>query len=193
MNEDARTWVAAWLRQGDEASARALMAHYYPFVAALIQRHMPDPNGREDMALRTFTRFFSKADRWDATKPLEPWLARIAINLCRDHYRSIQCRPELRWSDLSDAEREAFDATLANAESTPEALPDDSRCLLLRLLDTLNADDRMVVSLLYLDQKSTEEIAAITGWSRVLVKVRAFRARHKLRTALEKLERHPTS
>ena len=99
----------------------------------------------------------------------------------------------MRWSDLSDAEREAFDATLANAESTPEALPDDSRCLLLRLLDTLNADDRMVVSLLYLDQKSTEEIAAITGWSRVLVKVRAFRARHKLRTALEKLERHHTS
>ncbi len=59
---------------------------------------------------------------------------------------------------------------------------------MLRLLDSLGADDRMVLSLLHLDAKATDEIAALTGWSRTLVKVRAFRARGKLRAAFEKLE-----
>jgi RNA polymerase sigma-70 factor (ECF subfamily) len=40
--------------------------------------------------------------------------------------------------------------------------------------------------LLDLEQRSTTEIAALTGWSRALVKVRAFRARMRLRAVVRR-------
>ncbi|MBT5902666.1 MAG: RNA polymerase subunit sigma-24, partial [Opitutaceae bacterium] len=48
--------------------------------------------------------------------------------------------------------------------------------------------DRMIIQMVDLEQKSLAEVAAETGWNTTLVKVRAFRARRKLRTLLEKLE-----
>lgn len=187
-DSETRAWMAAWLHRSDEEAARALMAAFYPFVVSLIRRHVIDHGAVEDLAQQTFVRCFAKAAQWDQRKPLEPWIARIAINLCRDHYRARRVRPELRWSDLTEGEQEAMESTLVATESSPDTLNDDSRALMLRLLDTLSADDRMVLSLLHLEHQSTDAIAALTGWSRTLVKVRAFRARRKLRAAFEQLE-----
>lgn len=187
-DSESRAWMRAWLQHGDEAAARALMEEHYPFVMSLVRRHVPDHGTAEDLAQQTFVRCFARAAQWDDTKPLEPWLARIALNQCRDHYRALRVRPELRWSDLPEGERQALDATLVSAAPPPDALADDARALMLRLLDTLGADDRMVLSLVHLGGKTTEQIAALTGWSRALVKVRAFRARRKLRSAFERLE-----
>ena len=64
----------------------------------------------------------------------------------------------------------------------------DARSLMHKLLETLSANDRLILSLLHLEEKSLEEIAKITGTSRIVVKVRAFRARRKLQAALRKLE-----
>lgn len=187
-DRESRACMAAWLRCSDEGAARELVEGFYPFVASLIRRHVADAGCVEDLAQQTFVRCFAKGSQWDASKPLEPWLARIALNQCRDHYRARRVRPELRWSDLTEGEQEALQATLTAPESQPDALNNESRALMLRLLDTLNADDRMVLSLLHLDGQSTDAIAALTGWSRILVKVRAFRARRKLRAAFEQLE-----
>ncbi|MFO1483391.1 MAG: sigma-70 family RNA polymerase sigma factor [Verrucomicrobiaceae bacterium] len=191
-DNESRACMAAWLRCSDEGSARALVESFYPFVASLIRRHVADAGCVEDLAQQIFAKCFAKASQWDASKPLEPWLARITINQCRDHYRARRVRPELRWSDLTEGEQEALQATQIAAEPKADTLNDESRSLMLRLLDTLNADDRMVLSLLHLEGKSTDEIAALTGWSRTLVKVRAFRARRKLRTAFEQLESSKT-
>ena len=45
-----------------------------------------------------------------------------------------------------------------------------------------------MIDLLYLQQKSVAEIQDVTGWSAALVKVRAFRARQKLKGQLAALE-----
>ena len=37
----------------------------------------------EDATQETFSRFFKYIDRWDRTRPIEPWLIRIAGNRCR--------------------------------------------------------------------------------------------------------------
>lgn len=187
-DRESRACMAAWLRCSDEGAARELVEGFYPFVASLIRRHVADAGCVEDLAQQTFARCFAKGSQWDASKRLEPWLARIALNQCRDHYRARRVRPELRWSDLTEGEQDALQATLTTPEPQSDALNNESRALMLRLLDTLNADDRMVLSLLHLDGQSTDAIAALTGWSRTLVKVRAFRARRKLRVAFEQLE-----
>ena len=58
----------------------------------------------------------------------------------------------------------------------------------LKLLDQLKPDDRLVIQLLDLEQKTIAEISATTGWSQSLVKVRAFRARRKLQKLFQELE-----
>ena len=55
-------------------------------------------------------------------------------------------------------------------------------------LRQLPEKDRLILTLLELEERSVAEIAALTGWSVSNVKVRAFRARKKLKTVLETLE-----
>jgi RNA polymerase sigma-70 factor (ECF subfamily) len=49
----------------------------------------------------------------------------------------------------------------------------------------LSADERLVITLLELEEKSVHETAELTGWSESNVKVRAFRARQALKKILE--------
>ena len=54
-----------------------------------------------------------------------------------------------------------------------------------RGLAKLNAPERLVITLLELEEKSVREVAGLTGWSISNVKVRAFRARKALRKIIE--------
>jgi RNA polymerase sigma factor (sigma-70 family) len=52
-------------------------------------------------------------------------------------------------------------------------------------LEQLSPEDRMVVTLTSLEEKSVAEAAELLGWTKVNVKVRAHRARKKLKTIIE--------
>jgi RNA polymerase sigma-70 factor (ECF subfamily) len=73
----------------------------------------------------------------------------------------------------------------------PGEAPTDAfaaRELVERLLSLLSVEDRLILTLLDLEQRSVAEIAGLTGWNASRIKVRAFRARRKLRQHLEQLE-----
>ena len=104
------------------------------------------------------------------------------MRTCRDVLRG-----EARRADnlpLSPGAQEWL-GTLANAEEPAAGDALAARELVERLLEELPPQDRLVLTLLDLEQRSTAEIAALTGWSRALVKVRAFRARLRLRAAVQ--------
>jgi RNA polymerase sigma-70 factor, ECF subfamily len=76
------------------------------------------------------------------------------------------------------------------AASSDELAPDRrfaSRQLVEHLLEFLKPAERLVIDMLYLQQRSVEEIRQVTGWSTSLIKVRAFRARRKMRDQLSKI------
>ena len=56
-----------------------------------------------------------------------------------------------------------------------------------RVLGTMTEDDRMVLTLMDGEEASVKEVAAATGWSESNVKVKAMRARKRMREAVEKL------
>jgi len=62
-----------------------------------------------------------------------------------------------------------------------------SRQLVEHLLAVLKPVERLAIDLLYLQGRSVEEIRKITGWSAALVKVRAFRARQKMKECLARI------
>jgi RNA polymerase sigma-70 factor (ECF subfamily) len=177
----------ARVRQRDEEAARLLLHHLYPFVMKLVRAHLPRRTSEEDLAQTVFMKIFANLDQYSGNVPLEHWVSRIAINTCLNQLRVEKVRPELRWSDLN--EEEAY--VLQSLAATPDELHPDqhlaSRELVEKLLERLSPEDRLVVHLLHLEGRTIEEIKQITGWNGPLIKVRAFRARHKLRKHLAKL------
>lgn len=175
------------VRQRDEEAARLLLHHLYPFVIKLVRAHLPRRTSEEDLAQTIFMKIFANLDQYSGTVPLEHWVSRIAINTCLNQLRIEKVRPELRWSDLS--EEEGF--ILQSLASTPDEVHPDqtfaARELVDKLLARLSPEDRLVIRLLHIEGRSIEEIKHITGWKAPLIKVRAFRARHKLRSHFAKL------
>lgn len=132
-----------------------------------------------------FIKMFQKLSQFSGKVPLEHWVSRIAINTCINQIQAEKVRPELRHADLSEEEV----AVVHNLAATSDELGPDRRLaardLVERLLIALKPAERLVIDLLYLQQRSVAEIQALTGWGASLVKVRAFRARQKLKRQLE--------
>lgn len=179
--------VAAWLRGRDEAAARRLMAALYPLVVSIVRGRLPRRMSEEDLAQEVFVRFFEKLGSYDGRAPLAHWTSRLAVNVCINHLRAERRRPELRWADLGEDEARALESTLSAAgpESADATAAND---LTERLLETLSPEDRLVVQMLDLEGRTSVEVEALTGWSSVAIRVRAFRARRKLRKQLLALE-----
>jgi RNA polymerase sigma factor (sigma-70 family) len=174
--------------QQDEEAARALVQRLYPLVLRMVRAHRPQRAAEEDLCQMIFIKLFQKLGQFSGKVPLEHWVSRIAINTCINQIRAEKARPELRHADLSE-EQAAMIATLSGPEE--ETLPGRAlvaRDLVEQLLTALKPAERLVIDLLYLQQKSVAEIREITGWSAALVKVRAFRARQKLKSELAALE-----
>ena len=64
---------------------------------------------------------------------------------------------------------------------------DDVKALLHHLVETMDVKNRLVLTLLHLEEKTLKEIQAITGWSSIVIRMRAYRARGKLRKLFDDL------
>jgi RNA polymerase sigma-70 factor (ECF subfamily) len=175
------------VRRRDEDAARALFRHLYPLVARLVRSHLPRRTSQEDLVQTVFMKLFAKLDGFSGAVPLEHWVSRIAINTCLNQLAAEKARPELRWADLSEEQAQALEAVTAGPEELDPSQNLAAREMVEKLLAQLAPADRLVLTLLHLEGRSVEEVRQITGWNVPLIKVRAFRARRKLRKCFEKL------
>ena len=175
------------VRRRDEDAARALFRHLYPLVARLVRSHLPRRTSQEDLVQTVFMKLFAKLDGFSGAVPLEHWVSRIAINTCLNQLAAEKARPELRWADLSEEQAQALEAVTAGPEELDPSQNLAAREMVEKLLAQLAPSDRLVLTLLHLEGRSVEEVRQITGWNVPLIKVRAFRARRKLRKCFEKL------
>jgi RNA polymerase sigma-70 factor (ECF subfamily) len=181
---DAAALVAA-ARQHDESAAREIVRRLYPLVLKLVRAHRPRRAAEEDLCQMILIKVFQKLDQFSGNVPLEHWVSRIAINTCLNQIQAERVRPEIRRADLSEEEVAVVDNLAISAE---ELRPDRSyaaRDLVERLMAGLKPAERLIIDLLYLQERSVAEIQAVTGWGASLVKVRAFRARRKLQRQLD--------
>ena len=134
-----------------------------------------------------FIKVFQKLSQFSGKVPLEHWVSRIAVNTCLSQIEAEKVRPELRHADLSEGQQ----AVVENLASASDELAPDrqlaSRQLVEHLLQLLKPVERLVIDLLYLQGRSVEEIHKITGLGTAAIKVRAFRARQKMKAQLAKI------
>ena len=189
MVTDEFDWRACLerVRQRDEDAARALVERLYPLVIRIVRSHLPRRTAEEDLAQEVFVKMLTRLDQYEARPgtPFEHWVSRLSVRTCLDALKAEDRRPELRWGDLPQEQAAWLEFMLEDESAAPHASSSSARELVERLLTQLPPDDRLVISLLDLQEKTVREISELTGWSVPLVKVRAFRARRKLRKLAE--------
>ena len=179
--------IAAVLN-GDTASFELLVKKYQPRVFATARRYARRESEIEDIVQEVFFKAFQKLRSFRGEAPFEHWLMRLAVRTCYDFLRAHQRNREMSFSDMSVEENnwlERFGADPTEAGDNAAA----ARALVGRVLDQLSPAARLVITLLELEDRSVKEIAALTGWSVPVVKIRAFRARAEMRKCVEKLAR----
>jgi RNA polymerase sigma factor (sigma-70 family) len=183
---DVSALVQAALAHDDEA-ARELVRHLYPLVAKVVRAHRPRRTAEEDLCQMIFIKVFNNLTKFSGQVPLEHWVSRIAVNTCLNQIASEKVRPELRHADLTQEEAAVIEQLTTSQDDLNPGNRFAARELVEHLLERLKPAERLVIDLLYLKGHTVDEVRQLTGWSAPLVKVRAFRARQKMRQHFERL------
>jgi RNA polymerase sigma-70 factor (ECF subfamily) len=182
VNDDAE--LLQRIRAGAADEFAELVRRHQSRVFGILHRYERDLQRVEDLAQETFLKAWRALDQFDGRAPFEHWISRIAVRTALDHLRRERRRKnEIALPDLGD---DALD-WLRSADEKNELAARDAGEILHRALDQLSPADRMVITMQELQGYSVREIAAALGISGIAVRVRAVRARAKLKRALEKL------
>ena len=179
-----KEWIAR-VQEGDEEAARAMIERLSSLVLKCIRSHRPQRAAEEDMVQAVFAKIFNKLDQFGGDVPLEHWVSRVTINTCLKQIDYERCRPEWRWGDLGAEEQAVLERLVASDEDLADSESAAARELVEKLLQGLEARDRLVITLVHLEGRTMEEVSATTGWSANAVKVRAYRARRRMRAQVE--------
>lgn len=164
---------------GDDDAFRQLVTRHKQRLFRLASRFTQDKDEREDICQETFIRAYQNLANYRQDAPFEHWLVRIAVRSCHDALRKQRRvgnrqRPDIFLNNIPD-EAEAGRSRARQA-----------RQLLDWAMSFLKADERVIITLLELEEMTVKEISDLTGWSESNTKVRAWRARQTLRKILEK-------
>jgi RNA polymerase sigma-70 factor (ECF subfamily) len=182
--------LAKLAQQTDEKAFAEIVRRYSPRVFQVASRFFRERSQVEDASQETFLRAYTRLADYEGRGSLEGWLTRIATTTCLNLLRNFQRRPEAEATQLLEPEEEWLDNQLAGISTERHRAAEKSReaaDLADRVLGTLSPEDHLVLMLVDADEMPIKDVADATGWSESKVKVQAFRARRRMKRAVEKL------
>jgi RNA polymerase sigma-70 factor (ECF subfamily) len=182
--------LARLAREGDESAFEEIMRRYSPRVFRFAGKFFRQQSLVEEAAQEVFLKAFTELGSYEGRGSMEGWLTRITTNTCLNLLRSSKRRPELTVSDLTEDQNSWLENNLIDAAT--ERHQSNERSLVAadlagRVLQTLAPDDQLVLTLIDGEEASVKDVVKVTGWSESKVKVQVFRARRRMREAVEKL------
>jgi RNA polymerase sigma-70 factor (ECF subfamily) len=173
---------------GDGEAYRLLVERHQARVFAILSRYVPADRVAE-VAQDAFVRAFSSLAGFDVDRAFDKWLAGIAVRAAHDFWRAHYRNPETPLGAMSEEMRHRVESALVDEDrdhQPGEGLEhDETLGLLDAALGRLAPVERMVLTLVHLEERSVAETAELMGLSRANVKVRAHRARKKLRAVMD--------
>jgi RNA polymerase sigma-70 factor, ECF subfamily len=172
---------------GDIESFAAIVNAYQNLIAADLSRRLPAQDVQE-VAQDAFLRAFRALPSYRGEAPLRIWILRIARHAAMDFWRKRYRRRDRSFSDFDDPAllhvEDVRQEQLAGQQADRDA-QETAREWLEAALRRLSPDDRAVITLVELEECSMEDAARRLGCGLSAVKVRAFRARRRLKAVLE--------
>jgi len=155
----------------------------------LIFRMVGDQEDAIDLTSQTFLHALRGFEQFRGESQAYTWLYRIAMNLCKNHFRKRDREARYQFVSLDTpifADDEEITRDIEDTSHCPERLMEGQELqqMLQQAIMQLSPDLRTVILLRDVQGLSYQEMAEITGCSVEAVKSRIFRARGFLRKAL---------
>jgi len=174
---------------GDELAFEEIVRRYGPRVFRIAGRFFRQRSAVEEISQEVFLRAYTQLGTYEGRGSFEGWISRIATNTCLNEIRKAKRHPEFYAADLTDDEENWLETRLAGS-----SLSDDyfergiiAADLADKVLGSISPEDRVILIMLDGEDLPVKEVCEITGWSQSKVKIRAMRARRKLRKTVERM------
>jgi len=166
-----------------------LFERYEKGIFNLIYRMVGDMEDATDLTSQTFLHALRAYDRFRGEAQAYTWLYRIAVNLCKNHFRKRDREARFQLVSLDAplfADGEEMERDIEDLSQSPERMMEgqELQVLLQEAIAALPPDLRTVILLRDVQGLSYQEVADITGCTVEAVKSRIFRARGHLRRVL---------
>ena len=167
---------------GDEQAFREIFDRHRLLVTRVVSRFFRDRSEIEECVQIAFTKtYFSlKAFRGGRGDSFPAWLTRIAVNVCYDEFRRRQRRPESRFAEM-ETDDTAFVESVSDGKAGTTETDLVSAQLAEKILSSLDARDRIAMTLVYSEDYSLTDAAEIIGISASNLKSRLFRCRNHIK------------
>lgn len=175
---EAEAADVAAARRGDGDAYRRLVRQHQGAIAEQMRRFSRDPGVLEELVQDVFVEAYRGLGGYRGSGAWLHWLRKIAVRVGYRYWKRNRGRPEVTLRD-EDWQR------LRGELPAPDEAADAAE-LVHGLLALLGPSDRLILTLLHLEGCSMAEAAARAGWSHVGAKVRAFRARLRLKKLIER-------
>jgi len=165
------------IKQGDRALFGQLAERYYDDVFRYCYYQTGNEQAAYDCTQETFCHLIRFLDNYTERHHFKSYLLRIALNVCRDHYR--RNGREVICGDLTENMEE-----ISSVSSPPDHDAEEEIALKLMIqegLMTLPGYQREVIILYYYQSYKLREIASLTGVPLSTVKTRLRAGTEKLR------------
>lgn len=166
------------------------MRRHSPRVFQVASRFFRQRALVEEAAQEAFLKAYTQLSSYEGRGSFEGWLTRIATNQCLNMIRSAKRRPEQSVADMTEDENGWLENRLAGVSIERHKSSESgiiAADLAEKVLSDMSQDDRTVLMSIDGNDMSIKEVAEMTGWSESKVKVQAFRARRRMREAVDKL------
>jgi RNA polymerase sigma-70 factor, ECF subfamily len=172
--------LVALAREGEAAAFNTLAVRVDGHIYGFLRRSLGDPDEARDLCQETLLCAWENLARLRDARKFRPWLHHIALNLCRDRFRSAAVRADHRpWEDDNPDVRRLAAERERNGTSRNQAEALSRTRLIERALSKLPVEQRVAILLRECQGFTSEEIGEITGVPAGTVRTRIF---HGLRT-----------
>jgi RNA polymerase sigma-70 factor, ECF subfamily len=165
---------------GDCRAFEQIVLRYERRVMMLSVRLLQGIDEAQDATQEVFLRAFKYLHRLDVRRPVEPWLMRITVNVCRDIQRKTQRRHYTFTEATTESEK-------ADETRDPHSgfVWEQERQKLWKALNELPVKEKMAVVLRDVEGFSTAEVAEILGSTEGTVRSQICRGRLRLKEAMD--------
>ncbi|MFC4666032.1 RNA polymerase sigma factor [Falsiporphyromonas endometrii] len=163
---------------GDTEAFRLIVERYQALVFSVAFRLLCQEDAAKDVVQETFIRVWVNFNKYDLTKSFRTWLYTIATRVCLDYLKGrshlVECGPvDLSYNVISDL---ASDQKIQN---------DELAAIIKVLTQKLSYKQRLVFTLVCLEDLTYEEVQQITGLSPDKIKSNIYLARKRMKELLK--------
>jgi len=167
---------------GDEASFAEIFERYKRQVTRVVGRFFRERSEIEEHVQQAFAKTYFSLDKFrgEQEKSLAAWITKITVNVCYDEFRRRQRRSQSLFAEMSTDEKDYVESIIDNRTARPEE-KHTAGALATKILSSVDAKDRIALTLVYSEEFSLDEAAKLLGITMSNLKSRLFRCRNHIK------------